>query len=201
MTRAAASAAGRAARQAALPFADPVPTAEDVILALAAGYYGQDGNGAGLLVKRRGAMHVARCMQGLWVAEGDSLRGGQPCSDRCQQVATAIRLASAWLKAHDTQQPAADGGAAGQEGMRGGVTRGGDDASEGLPLAPAVPVSIDGATHGRHAPDLQPLRLSEVPGREAVPSVPLRRRPVPLAQRARAASRGGHADGDADGAR
>lgn len=77
--------------------------AEAVILALCAGYLGQDGHGAGLLVRRNGRLCTPRCPRGQWLQPGDSQRGGQPCSDRCRQIAEAIAQAAEWLKTHERE--------------------------------------------------------------------------------------------------
>lgn len=48
-----------------------------------------------------GEQHIRSCQIGMYIEAGDSLRGGQPCSDRCQRVRDAIDMAEIWLKAHE----------------------------------------------------------------------------------------------------
>lgn len=47
-----------------------------------------------------GEQHIRACQIGMYIEAGDSLRGGQPCSDRCQHAHDAIDLAGTWLKAY-----------------------------------------------------------------------------------------------------
>lgn len=54
----------------------------------------------GLLAKRHeGTVHLRECNVGMWLVAGDSLRGGQPCSQRCRAAHEALRLGAAFLLA------------------------------------------------------------------------------------------------------
>ena len=54
----------------------------------------------GLLAKRHeGTAHLRECNVGMWLVAGDSLRGGQPCSQRCQAAHEALRLGAVFLQA------------------------------------------------------------------------------------------------------
>lgn len=53
----------------------------------------------GLLAKRHeGTVHLRECNVGMWLVAGDSLRGGQPCSQRCLAAHEALRLGEAFLR-------------------------------------------------------------------------------------------------------
>lgn len=53
----------------------------------------------GLLAKRHeGTVHLRECNIGMWLVAGDSLRGGQPCSQRCRAAHEAMRLAGVFLE-------------------------------------------------------------------------------------------------------
>jgi hypothetical protein len=84
------------------PRLDPLDDLETLLLAYAGVLLGGDGRGAGLLRKRvDGRYHTERCQIGMWVRDGDSLRGGQPCSDRCESVRETIQAGERWLKARE----------------------------------------------------------------------------------------------------
>ena len=54
----------------------------------------------GLLAKRHeGTVHLRECNIGMWLVAGDSLRGGQPCSQRCRAAHEAMRMAGVFLQA------------------------------------------------------------------------------------------------------
>lgn len=81
--------------------------AEIVILELCRVLLG-DPQDKGLMPRMvQGERHLKMCAIGQYLEAGDSLRGGQPCSDRCQRVHDAIDMAGIWLKAHEaeTSQP------------------------------------------------------------------------------------------------
>lgn len=46
-----------------------------------------------------GRRHLWSCNHGMWLQAGDSLRGGQPCSERCVQAHEALRLGAVFLQA------------------------------------------------------------------------------------------------------
>ncbi len=46
-----------------------------------------------------GRRHLWSCNYGMWLQAGDSLRGGQPCSERCVQAHEALRLGAVFLQA------------------------------------------------------------------------------------------------------
>ena len=53
----------------------------------------------GLLAKRHeGTVHLRECNIGMWLVAGDSLRGGQPCSQRCRAAHEALRLGETFLR-------------------------------------------------------------------------------------------------------
>lgn len=78
-------------------------SAEDVVLALCAVLLGNGKSDKGLMTRMAyGGRHLKMCQIGMYIQEGDSQRGGQPCSDRCQRAHDAIALAADWLRANET---------------------------------------------------------------------------------------------------
>lgn len=51
-----------------------------------------------------GGWHLESCQRGMCIQAGDSLRGGQPCSKRCQTAQIAAEFAVAWLLANRTDE-------------------------------------------------------------------------------------------------
>jgi hypothetical protein len=47
-----------------------------------------------------GEQHAPTCMRGLWVEMGDSLRGGQPCSERCLTAQMVVGWLRTWIWEH-----------------------------------------------------------------------------------------------------
>lgn len=76
--------------------------AETIVLTLCRTIIGDGRKDRGLMTQiKHGQQHIPTCQVGQYIAEGDSLRGGQPCSQRCQDAREALRAASRWLKAHE----------------------------------------------------------------------------------------------------
>ena len=48
-----------------------------------------------------GTRHLQSCQIGMYIEADDCMRGGQPCSDRCQRAHDAISMAGQGLKAHE----------------------------------------------------------------------------------------------------
>lgn len=91
-----------AARAPRLLTPPPAPgSAEEAILMLLYALIGDGRKDHGLRTRvYRGTRHIPTCMVGYCVREGDSQRGGQPCSERCVEVQQAIDAATAWLYAN-----------------------------------------------------------------------------------------------------
>lgn len=62
-----------------------------------------------------GEQHVPKCPKGQYLVAGDSLRGGQPCSDRCVLAWAAIGLAAEWFRAREQQSASIE--AFGEQGV------------------------------------------------------------------------------------
>ena len=81
--------------------------AEAVILDLCCVLLGGKGSPLGTsdrgLLRRavNGTRHLESCQIGMYVQAGDSMRGGQPCSDRCRLAREAASRGGQWLKAHE----------------------------------------------------------------------------------------------------
>lgn len=81
---------------------DPMIEAEAAILALVGVLLGDGRKDLGLMARTiRGVRHVESCQIGMYIRDGDSLRGGQPCSARCADARAALSLAAGWLRARE----------------------------------------------------------------------------------------------------